>query len=64
LKMKIHFFFLRFKMGKERSKHYYKSSHHWINPQELDKWMTELDFKVSFISKGVDYIVVGEKETN
>jgi hypothetical protein len=48
-------------MGKERSKHYYKSSHHWIKPQELDKWMTELNFKVSFISKGVDYIVVGEK---
>ena len=63
-KMKIHFFFLRFKMGKERSKHYYKSSHHWINPQELDKWMKELNFKASFISRSVDYIVVGEKETN
>jgi trans-aconitate 2-methyltransferase len=60
-KMKIYFYFLRFKMGKERSKHYYKSSHHWVNPLELEKWMTELNFKVRFISKSVDYIVVGEK---
>jgi len=60
-RMKIHFYFLRFKMGKERSKHYYKSSHHWINPRELEKWMNGLHFKVSFISRGVDYIVVGEK---
>jgi len=60
-KMKIHFYFLRFKMGKKRSKRYYKSSHHWINPQELDKWMKELNFKVSFKSRSVDYIVVGQK---
>jgi len=60
-KMKIHFYFLRFKMSKERSKRYYKSSHHWINPQELDKWMKELNFKVSFTSRSVDYIVVGQK---
>ena len=60
-KMKIHFYFLRFKMGKNRSKQYYKSSHHWINPQELDKWMKELNFKVSFTSRSVDYIVVGER---
>lgn len=60
-KMKIHFYFLRFKMGKHRSKKYYKSSHHWINPQELDKWMKDLNFKVSFESKSVDYIVIGQK---
>ena len=60
-KMKIHFYFLRFKMGKQRAKKYYKSSHHWINPQELDKWMKELNFRVSFKSRSVDYIVVGEK---
>ncbi len=60
-KMKVHFFFLRFNMGKERSKHYYKSSHHWIQPQVMENWMRELNLNVKFISKSVDYIVVGKK---
>lgn len=60
-KMKIHFFFLRFKMGNERSKRYYKSSHHWIKPKEMESWMRNLHFDVRFISKSVDYIVVGKK---
>ena len=60
-KMKIHFFFLRFKMVNERSKHYYKSSHHWIKPKEMESWMKALHFDVKFISRNVDYIVVGQK---
>ena len=60
-KMKIHFYFLRFKTSKERAKRYYKSSHHWINPQDLENWLRELNFKVRFKSRSLDYIVVGEK---
>lgn len=60
-KMKIYFFFMRFKIGKERSKRYYKSSYHWIPPQDIEGWMKELNFNVKFISKSVDYIVVGKK---
>ena len=60
-KMKIHFFFLKFKMGKERSKRYYKSSHHWIKPQLMDSWMRDLNFAVNFISKSIDYIIVARK---
>ena len=60
-KMKIHFYFLRFKMGKKRAIHYYQSSPHWIHPQDLESWMKELNFQVRFVSKGVDYIVVGQK---
>ncbi len=60
-KMKIYFYFLRFKMGKQRAKHYYQSSHHWISPQRMENWMRELNFQVKFKSKGVDYIVVGQK---
>ena len=60
-KMKIYFYFLRFKMGKERAKHYYQSSHHWISPQQVESWMRKLNFQVRFVSKGVDYIAVGQK---
>ncbi|MFX1389111.1 MAG: class I SAM-dependent methyltransferase [Promethearchaeota archaeon] len=60
-KMRIYFFFLRFKIGKKRSKKYYKSSHHWIHPEKLEQWMRELRYRVDFISKGIDYIVVGRK---
>jgi ubiquinone/menaquinone biosynthesis C-methylase UbiE len=60
-KMKLHFYFLRFSMGKIRAKKYYKSSHHWIHPEKLELWMRELQFKVKFISKRIDYIAVGQK---
>ncbi|MHA1671970.1 MAG: class I SAM-dependent methyltransferase [Promethearchaeota archaeon] len=60
-KIKIHFYLLKFKSGNKRSKRYYKSHHYWINPQELDKWMRDLEFKVSFKSRSIEYIVVGEK---
>jgi ubiquinone/menaquinone biosynthesis C-methylase UbiE len=60
-KMKIYFYFLRFQLGKERAKHYYQSSHHWISPEQMENWMKELNFQVKFISKGVDFVVVGQK---
>ena len=60
-RMRINNFFLRIKLGRKDSKRYKQNPSHWLDPYELRSWMTGMGFSVKFLSKKVNYIILGIK---
>lgn len=47
--------------GLKRTVKYFKSNEIWLDPDEIEKFMEGLGFKIKYLKKKLDYLIVGRK---
>jgi ubiquinone/menaquinone biosynthesis C-methylase UbiE len=57
----LRFIPLIFKSGLKRTVTYYKSRELWLDPERVIKMMKDLGFKIEYLNKKLDYLLVGRK---
>ena len=49
------------KSGFKRTLRYFKSNELWLNPEKVKEYMETLGFKILYLRKNLDYLIVGKK---